>query len=82
VTCLVGSWKYDKDLIVSLQQTIFVILLITPKQTTAVKVTGMRGLRRGLATLPPRNPGALSGQRAGWRPQEDLLNSTEISLCD
>ena len=42
----------------------------------------MRGLRRGLATLPPRNPGALSGQRAGWRPQEDLLNSTEISLCD
>jgi len=29
---------------------------------------------RGLATLPPKvDPGAFSGQRQGWKPQEDPL---------
>jgi len=39
--------------------------------------TGVRKLTTGLVTLPPKvDPGAFSGQRQGWKPQEDPLAVT------
>ena len=48
---------------------------------TQTRGTGVRGLTRGLATLPKVQPGVFTGQRQGWKTPDDLLVVHCFCLC-